>query len=1719
MAVIKIITVSDSGKTTVPNWGITEYQAKNFVGSKRSATYTINGVSCVTYEYKYPGPPYMSCPTGSPLYRSKTGYFFKDSSYPRFRPNNFASSSNYLTPNYQIAFWVVYNNYWYLLYEEENLTENFYDNHSFSYAPKSVDIYETFDFEISGTSTQHRMTLNSKEGTETTSTVSYNSFSAAASYFGLNDSLKPTGNQYTSPGTKTISGDWKTAYFTITISVADFSSKEYKIIENSGTCKVYVGKEIESDFLNHFSLVYVQKNDYKEKQTIIETSISKENLSKTKWSYTDTNIQFTYTYKENKIQFESSYRVIQLAPEPSRYNHLSIKTSYKQGEIFDGSSINIRQSGYLLYEDGTTISLDEIDYLSDPTVSSTLSKDPCTLDESILGFNVTYTIPTQYFGILTYNFHVLVEGQTEDYIVRVELIDAKTSFSSKDTIDFGQNAKLVCYNYNDEIIKTIKYSQFNQYITTYPKNYGKKVPNSFYVDAIVPLPFKFQTFRDVSWNILVDYISPTLILDSSKVKRKYFIGGKYGDTILLDKTNLVAKVNIHRNTQSIGFSEQLDVSNLCTLSSEQIDVLTGTRVYSVKVTYSSEEFDQKVESSFDISVSRYEATTIEITGNNDSNHYWDNNLDLFHYPVGLSFFRIYSDGSSELIEDLSSLEFYRDANLTKKLNIGYSIIKESDGQRIYVLDPITKVSGSYIIYFDEDKIISVLIENTVPFVLGNRFNSIRDQLSIKAIYASGNEDSITSYSFKNNNIILEEEDITIIVDQEEYTLDNSKITFIKPQISKIDIDSSDFSLTYNNISDGINANKLLCKIHYANAEFVQTCNYKNGKIIENDYEFLVSCSEMPDFNFDGSQVLEIDMGEFFEKTLTLSLTVRNRFDHSDDKNTSASLNVKVIEITEITGISLLNVYTNYNVNDLFLNENDTTEVQIYYKDSSGIQKKLQVKLNSGFSALNIFPLKGTKFYNITNSRTVKITSATNYNVSCEYTISVGSKYIYSTTKLRNLVAIYQNSFELPNGEKMSDKYVLIERADSDGNENTKITNEGERVLADGKIIENIQIWGYIEDAFDDTKNARIIFFNDYIPPIEGTNNITVKFPCYVRENADKINKCRFGILFGNNNAKNRLFLSGNAEIPNCDWHSGQIDSTYLEDESMINGNFGYFEDTSYCYYGETDNSIVGYDIVANDRLLVLKNESDKETTIYYRTPVLVAAIDGAGNSMTGIDGETLYQEEFSLIKSNNAVAGISQKAIANLNGDTLFISNENKIVGLDLTGIIGDNQRSANTRSYYIDEELKKYDLSNAKLWTNNKYLYVVLKDKIFITHYETKNSETNQYEWWLVNIADIQAILEVNDTKYMANSKGQFYRVSPGYDDISKVFIGTGGSLLITEGENNDEIIVSKQIIENLDEEKKYTFKIIPGQNEDTSFIYYKLGSISNVKGPDKSFDFYIHSDKNCIELLGFENGKSNYQIINSISNRISEKRVVYLNHPEGENEIAAFPNSPIKTPYKKYYLKKYTDDSVILLNDCYKLYDFITETEVNISDLYRADICYKLDGEYVVANINKKESSFQLMENDVVLNLVRYSDQDISKQFKAEILSYMPVEAYYITKPFDMGSLNYFKTIWGWTLTNDTQIESELEIAFASNKIPFESMRTLASISKDKFGLDFNDLNFSKFDLEKSVVPRTYTNHRVLSQMKFICFGFRNFNNTNAVLSSMSIIYTIPFPSYSGD
>ena len=91
-------------------------------------------------------------------------------------------------------------------------------------------------------------------------------------------------------------------------------------------------------------------------------------------------------------------------------------------------------------------------------------------------------------------------------------------------------------------------------------------------------------------------------------------------------------------------------------------------------------------------------------------------------------------------------------------------------------------------------------------------------------------------------------------------------------------------------------------------------------------------------------------------------------------------------------------------------------------------------------------------------------------------------------------------------------------------------------------------------------------------------------------------------------------------------------------------------------------------------------------------------------------------------------------------------------------------------------------------------------------------------------------------------------------------------------------------------------------------------------------------------------------------------------------------------------------------------------------------------------------QEDSFRLKDDfGVISNIVQYG-LELSRSFNGEIILYENVEAYYITAPFTMGNLSHFKTLWSFTLSNDTKIPSELEVAYASNKIPYVMTKTIA-------------------------------------------------------------------------
>lgn len=133
------------------------------------------------------------------------------------------------------------------------------------------------------------------------------------------------------------------------------------------------------------------------------------------------------------------------------------------------------------------------------------------------------------------------------------------------------------------------------------------------------------------------------------------------------------------------------------------------------------------------------------------------------------------------------------------------------------------------------------------------------------------------------------------------------------------------------------------------------------------------------------------------------------------------------------------------------------------------------------------------------------------------------------------------------------------------------------------------------------------------------------------------------------------------------------------------------------------------------------------------------------------------------------------------------------------------------------------------------------------------------------------------------------------------------------------------------------------------------------------------------------------------------------------------------------------------------------------------------------------------------------------------AEICSYKNVEAYYITAPFTMGDLMHNKAIWGWTLTSDSGEPSSIEVCQAVNDVNLDEMEEIVAYRNTSEGYEYGDIAYERIDFSKTIVPNTYTYYNTLL-VPFICFGLRNNDDENAVLSSLQVLYTKPSGTFGG-
>ncbi len=222
-------------------------------------------------------------------------------------------------------------------------------------------------------------------------------------------------------------------------------------------------------------------------------------------------------------------------------------------------------------------------------------------------------------------------------------------------------------------------------------------------------------------------------------------------------------------------------------------------------------------------------------------------------------------------------------------------------------------------------------------------------------------------------------------------------------------------------------------------------------------------------------------------------------------------------------------------------------------------------------------------------------------------------------------------------------------------------------------IDNDGVWHEVTSGFTVNTSTGVISFTTApsVPPVSGEDNVRITAEAESISGYDKIKKCRFGIVSGVRSAYDRLFISGNPDLPNTDWFSNSADPLY-------------FGDWNYGEIGKEGSAITGYSIVEG-KLATHKENDDDGRNCYIR--------EGEIDFDEDTDIVDLMTVKFPITQTIQGKGCIAPYSMGYL-GEPLYLTAE----GVYATTPYEFNARLyAQRRSFYLDGQLlKESDLQNA---------------------------------------------------------------------------------------------------------------------------------------------------------------------------------------------------------------------------------------------------------------------------------------------------------------------------------------------------------------------------------------------------------------------------------------
>lgn len=233
-------------------------------------------------------------------------------------------------------------------------------------------------------------------------------------------------------------------------------------------------------------------------------------------------------------------------------------------------------------------------------------------------------------------------------------------------------------------------------------------------------------------------------------------------------------------------------------------------------------------------------------------------------------------------------------------------------------------------------------------------------------------------------------------------------------------------------------------------------------------------------------------------------------------------------------------------------------------------------------------------------------------------------------------------------------------------------------------------------------------------------------------------------------------------------------------------DFTYFGEKSWCVCGTSDKSITGMDRLNDSTLLIAKEYSLREPSIFIITGNIVTGETDAGT----VDYTALFTPHGYQV----GMGAVGE--IVNFNGECLMVAKDG-LYAVSLGENMTVDSRYVLHRSRQISNKLEKFDLSKAKCVSFNEKFFVYVggeeqecyvADNKYTASFEGDIQNVVNYEWWRWTNVPVNVWGFVENELWFGTNDGQLCCFTENFYDETLTSFPAGKGLVYYDCEHNDD-------------------------------------------------------------------------------------------------------------------------------------------------------------------------------------------------------------------------------------------------------------------------------------------------------------------------------------------